>query len=61
MNDGEKSFGEVNFGHAQLGDKRRTSRLVRTADLMVRRPGGTLPQKFNSPKDLRGASAVPNR
>lgn len=50
-----KSFGEVNFGHAELGDKRRTARLVRTADLMCRRPGGTLPQKLHAPKDLKAA------
>ena len=55
MNDGAKSFGEVNFEHAELGDARRTARLVRTADLMTRRPGGTLPQKLNCPNDLRGA------
>jgi Transposase DNA-binding len=48
-----ESFGEVNFGSAELGDKRRTRRLVRTADLMSRRPGGTLPQKLRNPKDLR--------
>jgi hypothetical protein len=47
------SFGEVNFGSAELGDLRRTRRLVRTANLMSRRPGGTLPQKLRSPKDLR--------
>lgn len=50
-----KSFGDRNFGNAELGDKRRTARLVRTADLMCRRPGGTLPQKLHNPKDLRGA------
>ena len=55
MNNGTKSFGEVNFGNAQLGDKRRTDRLVRTADLMCRRPGGSLPQKLHCPNDLRGA------
>lgn len=55
MLDGTKSFGEMNFGNAELGDKRRTSRLVRTANLMCRRPGGTLPQKLHAPKDLRGA------
>ena len=55
MKNGTKSFGELNFGQAQLGDKRRTARLVRTANLMCRRPGGTLPQKLNAPKDLRGA------
>lgn len=52
---GIKSFGEKNFSSAELGDKRRTARLVRTADLMCRRPGGTLPQKLHAPKDLRGA------
>jgi len=50
-----KSFGEMNFGNAELGDARRTKRLVRTADLMCRRPGGTLPQKLHNPNDLRGA------
>ncbi len=48
-----KSFGEVNFGKTQLGDRRRTRRLVQTANLMCRRPGGTLPQKLRAPKDLR--------
>jgi hypothetical protein len=48
-----KSFGEVNFGHAQLGDKRRTDRLVDLVDQMCARPGGTLPQKFRSPADLQ--------
>ena len=47
------TFGEVNFGSAELGDKRRTRRLVKSADLMRRRPGGSLPQKFRAPKDLR--------
>lgn len=53
MKTGRESFGEVNFGHADLGDARRTRRLVRTANLMSRRPGGTLPQKLRNPKDLR--------
>ena len=48
-----ESFGEVNFGNAKLGDVRRTRRLVRTAILMSRRPGGSLPQKLRNPKDLR--------
>jgi len=48
-----KSFGEVNFGQAQLGDRRRTKRLVKLVDQMCLRPGGTLPQKFRSPADLR--------
>ncbi len=49
----EKSFGEMNFGHAQLGDKRRTKRLVKLVDQMCLRPGGTLPQKFRSPADVQ--------
>ena len=48
-----QSFGSVNFADAQLGDKRRTKRLVASVDLMVRRPGGSLPQKLNNPKDLK--------
>jgi len=31
----EMTFGERNFGHADLGDKRRTKRLVQVADQMV--------------------------
>lgn len=48
-----QSFGETNFGNAQLGDRRRTRRLVQLTDLICRRPGGTLPQKLRAPKDLR--------
>lgn len=48
-----KTFGQTNFAHAQLGDKRRTKKLVALADMMTRRPGGTLPQKLNNPKDLK--------
>lgn len=48
-----KTFGETNFAHAQLGDARRTKRLVALADSMARRPGGALPQKLNNPKDLK--------
>lgn len=48
-----KSFGELNFSNAQIGDARRTKRLVTLADQMHARPGGTLPQKFRSPADLQ--------
>ena len=48
-----ESFGELNFGDAELGDARRLKRLIRTANLMSRRPGGTLPQKLRNPNDLR--------
>lgn len=48
-----ESFGELNFGRAVLGDARRTKRLVSLVDQMCQRPGGSLPQKFRSPADLR--------
>lgn len=46
-------FGEAMFGHAQLGDRRRTARLARLTDQLCRHPGGTLPEKLHSPKDLK--------
>lgn len=48
-----QSFGEAMFGQAQLGDRRRTARLVRLTDQLCRHPGGTLPEKLHSPKDLK--------
>lgn len=47
------TLGQAMFGHAQLGDRRRTARLVETFDLMRRHPGGTLPDKLSTPADLR--------
>src|SRR5438067_479076 len=47
------TFGQRNFGTLQLGDKRRTTRLVQAVDLMCRHPGGTLPDKLNRPAELR--------
>lgn len=49
----EFNAGEGIFGHAELGDRRRTVRLVSTFELMRRHPGGTLPEKLSSPADLR--------
>lgn len=51
--DSETSLGQAMFGHAQLGDQRRTARLVKTFDQMQRHPGGTLPDKLSKPADLR--------
>ena len=48
-----ESFGQLNFAHAQLGDKRRTKRLVSLADRIHQHPGGTLPDKIKSPTDLK--------
>jgi len=49
----EVSLGQAIFGDAQLGDRRRTARLVETFELMRRHPGGTLPDKLSTPADLR--------
>lgn len=47
------TFGEEQFGAAQLGDRRRTARLVELANRMASHPGGTLPDKVNSPASLK--------
>ena len=47
------NLGQAIFGHAELGDQRRTARLVETFNLMRRHPGGTLPDKLSTPADLR--------
>jgi hypothetical protein len=51
---GQLRFAEENFGTAQLGDKRRTRRLVQTAQDILEHPGGTLPDKLHDPAALRG-------
>ncbi len=48
-----KDFGTRHFGAAQLGDRRRTKRLVRVADRLAAHPGGSLPEKRHAPADLR--------
>jgi len=47
------SFGERTFRDIDLGDQRRTARLIQAADDLCRHPGGTLPDKFPKPADLR--------
>lgn len=46
-------FGREHFGKAELGDRRRTERLVKAADQVVCHPGGTLPQKLSGPAELK--------
>jgi len=48
-----ETLGRAMFGHAQLGDRRRTERVVETFDRMRRHPGGTLPDKLASPPNLK--------
>jgi hypothetical protein len=45
-------FGQLHFGNAQLGDQRRTRRLVQAADQIVQRPDQTLPHKLGNPAAL---------
>lgn len=52
MTEPRKSFSERNFGAADLGDERRTRRLPKLVEQMIRHPGGTLPQKLPRPEDL---------
>lgn len=46
-------FGREHFSQAELGDLRRTKRLVKVADRIVSHPGGTLPAKMGTPADLK--------
>ena len=55
------SFGSLHFGAAQLGDVRRTRRLVQAADAIVQHPGGTLPQKIHDPYPLDAIYRLANR
>lgn len=59
--DAVPSFGERNFGGLDLGDTRRTRRLIQTVDLMCRHPGGTLPAKLSQPKNLRAFYRLVNQ
>src|SRR6266700_3661217 len=54
------SFGRQHFGDCELGDKRLTDRLVRSADLFLAHPGGTLPDKLNNGADLIGFYRLAN-
>lgn len=49
-----RSFGEMNFGAAVLGDKRRTKRLVNVANRIAAHPEGTLPHKLGDPANYQG-------
>ena len=55
-----RGFGDVRalaerwFSAAELGDVRRTLRLVESAERVMKQPGGTLPAKFSDPGALEG-------
>jgi hypothetical protein len=51
---GWKDFARVHFENAALGDRRRTSRLLKAVSQLLVRPGGTLPQRFEDHTELTG-------
>jgi len=48
-------WAQIEFGFAQLGDRRRTKRLVNIAQHLAANPGGTLPQAFPHWAELKAA------
>lgn len=55
------SFGQEHFGTVQLGHAKRNQCLMKIATLIQRHPGGTLPDKFASPKDYKAMLRLANR
>jgi hypothetical protein len=49
------AWAENQFGHCDLKDKRRTNRLVRLADEVIRHPAGSLPEQTTNTADLKAA------
>jgi transposase-like protein len=57
----EPTFGEANFAEAELGDIRRTRRLVSLADALRRHPSGSLPNKIPRPRELKALYRICGR
>jgi hypothetical protein len=55
------NFGAEHFGTANLGHKGRNKCLVRIAEAVMRHPGGTLPDKLQSPADYKAMIRLVNR
>jgi hypothetical protein len=49
-------WAQTEFALAELGDQRRTQRLVKMATGLAQTPTGTLPQAFPAWNDLKAAS-----
>jgi hypothetical protein len=58
---GQETLGQAMFATAELGDRRRTARLVTTFDQLRRHPGSTLPNKLASPPDLKALYRLMDR
>ncbi len=54
-------FAQAHFGQANVGHKARRQALLRAAEQICRHPGGTLPNKFGSPKDYHSMDRLMNR
>ena len=54
-------FGQQHFGAANLGHKKRNACLVRIANALMRHPGGTLPNKLQSPAEYKAMIGLANR
>jgi hypothetical protein len=52
MDDTLSNFGQTHFGAAELGNLKRSKRLVRVADKIAAHPSGSLPDKMGSPAEL---------
>ncbi len=51
--DSSEQWAERTFGAAELGDQRRTRRLVAAAARMMRRPDASFPRQMAAPKRLK--------
>lgn len=50
-----KEWAQLNFGNCQLGDKRRTDRLVHVAEEIASNPSASLPNQIERWRDLKAA------
>ncbi len=55
MNDKTKSLAQEEFGHAKLGDARRTARAALVFEGALRQPAGTIEAVFDNLAELHGA------
>jgi hypothetical protein len=56
-----KAWAEQQFSHCQLGDRRRTRRLVRLAEQVVSHPAGGFPEQTETWADLKAAYRLLDR
>lgn len=59
--DAQETLGQAMFGSAELGDRRRTARLVAVFDQLRRHPGSSLPNKLAAPQDLKALYRLMDR